>query len=229
MNHRKMERPFVWLGGGVFVASLASIGWTYLVRFGAARSFVGWRPLLVDAMLVALFALHHSICARSGIKQALSRVVPERLLRSVYVWLASLLLLLVCVAWQPVGGSLYRLTGSYAWAIGAMPLAGVILIARAVRAIDALELAGIRAGRVGSPLQTQGAYGLVRHPLYLGWTLIVFGAPHMTGDRLTFALLTTGYVMLAVPWEEQGLAAQFGIDYETYRGQVRWRMIQFVY
>lgn len=224
-----MERLFVWLGGVVFVGSLFAAAWTYLVPFGAARPFAGWRPMLVDAMLVTGFALHHSICARRAVKQALARLVPERLLRPLYVWTASLLLLLVCAAWQPVGGSLYRVTGWPAWAVIAIPLAGVLLVGRSVRAIDALELAGIRPGRGRSALQTSGVYGLVRHPLYLGWTLIVFGAPHMTGDRLTFALLTTGYVMLAVPWEEQGLVAEFGGDYDRYRGQVRWRMLPFVY
>lgn len=224
-----MERLFVWLGGVVFVASLASTGWAYLVRFGTARSFAGWQPLLIDTVLVTGFALHHSICARSGIKQALARVIPERLLRSVYVWIASLLLVIVCAAWQPVGGSLYRVGGWSAWAVYAIQFAGVLLVARSVRAIDALELAGIRTGRARAALQTGGVYGLVRHPLYLGWTLVVFGATHMTGDRLTFALLTTAYVALAVPWEEQGLAAAFGSDYSRYRRQVRWRILPFVY
>ncbi len=224
-----MERLFVWLGGAAFLASLASTGWTYLLPFGVSRPFAGWSAVGVDAMLVTVFAAHHSIFARSGAKTMLARLVPERLLRSLYVWIASLLLLFVCAAWQPVGGSLYRATGWHAWPFTAVQIAGVLLIARSVRAIDALELAGIRAGRTRSPLQTRGVYGFVRHPLYFGWTLVVFGTAVLTGDRLTFALLTTAYVVMAVPWEEQGLISEFGADYEKYRAQVRWRIMPFVY
>ncbi len=69
----------------------------------------------------------------------------------------------------------------------------------------------------------------MRHPLYLGWTLVVFGAAAMTGDRLGFAAITTLYLMLAIPWEERSLRAAFGSDYERYIRQVRWRMIPFIY
>jgi methanethiol S-methyltransferase len=104
------------------------------------------------------------------------------------------------------------------------------LIARASRAIDPLELAGIRkAERPNEELQQGGAYGLVRHPIYLGWVLAVFGAAHMTGDRLTFAVLTTTYLIIAVPWEERSLEREFGAAYRSYKQRVRWRIVPFLY
>jgi protein-S-isoprenylcysteine O-methyltransferase Ste14 len=147
----------------------------------------------------------------------------------VYVWIASLLLILVCFAWRAIGGDLYRSTGFPAVAHAAIQLAGVWIIARAVAGIDPLELAGIRPPAVSGGLQTSGAYRWVRHPLYFGWVLAVFGAAHMTGDRLAFAALTTTYLAVAVPWEERSLMRIFGEDYARYMRDVKWRMLPFIY
>jgi protein-S-isoprenylcysteine O-methyltransferase Ste14 len=180
-------------------------------------------------MLVAAFAAHHSIFARDRVKASLAEVVPARLLRSVYVWMAGLLLILVCLAWRPIGGALYDTIGLGAVAHAAIQLAGVWIIARAVARIDPLELAGIRPPSMSGGLQTSGVYRWVRHPLYFGWVLAVFGASHMTGDRLAFAAITTAYLVVAAPWEERSLMRTFGDDYERYMRQVPWRMIPFIY
>ena len=180
-------------------------------------------------MLFAVFAAHHSICARESIKAWISRRVPDRLMRSVYVWTASLLLVLVVLAWRPIGGDLYHATGWPRSGHAGVQLAGVWLIARSVRAIDALELAGIRSSGGSASLQIAGPYRLVRHPLYLGWMLIVFGAAHMTGDRVAFAAVTTIYLVIAMPWEERSLERTFGDEYARYKQRVRWRIIPYVY
>jgi protein-S-isoprenylcysteine O-methyltransferase Ste14 len=100
-----------------------------------------------------------------------------------------------------------------------------------VRAIDPLELAGIRRPGTAGPsaLQITGPYRLVRHPLYLGWMLIVFGAAHMTGDRLAFASITSLYLVIAIPWEERSLERAFGDAYRRYQVDVRWRAIPYVF
>ena len=70
----------------------------------------------------------------------------------------------------------------------------------------------------------------MRHPLYLGWVLVVFGAAHMTGDRLAFAVITTLYLVVAIPWEERSLRAQLRrATTARYMRAVRWRMIPFIY
>src|SRR5262249_15161009 len=160
---------------------------------GRSAPFAGWTPVVVDAGLVAMFALHHSLFAREGMKAKIGRVVPAALLRSTYVWIASLLLTLVCVGWQPIGGEVYRFTGRLAIALFASQAAGLWLTARGVARIDPLELAGIHSAAQSQGLQVTGPYRWVRHPLYLGWAFMVFGTPHMTGDRLAFAIVTTGY------------------------------------
>jgi protein-S-isoprenylcysteine O-methyltransferase Ste14 len=227
-----LERVFVWAGGALFVGSLAATVYAYAIGWPAAR--LG-RPILWPALAANLawflaFALHHSLFAREHVKRWVGRHVPDRLLRSVYVWLASLLWFGVIAAWQPVGGLVFEQTGAAARAAhAAVQIAGLLLIAASVAAIDGLELAGIRAGARPGGLQARGPYRLVRHPLYLGWMLAVFGAATMTFDRLVFAGLTTIYLIVAIPWEERSLERTFGEDYERYKQRVAWRMIPFVY
>src|SRR5207244_2934466 len=111
------------------------------------------------------------------------RIVPRPLLRSTYVWTASILLMLVCWFWNRVGGTVFAVTGMRIWLHAMFQLVGVWLIARAVATIDPLELAGIRQETRRGALQIEGPYRIVRHPLYLGWLMVTFGAAHMTGDR----------------------------------------------
>lgn len=223
------DRAFVWIGGALFVTALAYTAWWYEVALARDLTFAGWRPLFIDALLFTMFALHHSLLARPPMKAAVSRLVPDRLLRSTYVWTASALLIVVCGAWQPIGGDLYHIGGWLAAINIAVQLAGLLLIVLSVKAIDPLELAGIRNAGRGGDLQAGGPYRLVRHPVYLGWILIVFGQAHMTGDRLTFAVISSIYLAIAIPWEERSLEEQFGASYERYKRIVRWRLIPHVY
>jgi protein-S-isoprenylcysteine O-methyltransferase Ste14 len=218
-----------WSGGAIFVIALAVCLWCYLFVLGESRPWLGWTPFGVDALLITVFAMHHSVFARAGVKRWMARAIPEPLLRSVYVWIASVLLIGVCLLWQPVGGEFYASSGWRAALHAAVQLAGIAVIAQSVRAIDPLELAGIRPPSGSDGLQIDGPYRLVRHPLYFGWMLASFGAAHMTGDRLTFAALTSLYLAMAIPWEERSLVAAFGDAYRRYQRQVRWRMIPFIY
>jgi protein-S-isoprenylcysteine O-methyltransferase Ste14 len=230
-----MSKLWAWTGGALFVAALAVTGWTFVRVWSADRAFAGAAAIGVDVGLLVLFAVHHSVFARTWAKRAVALAVPDRLMRSVYVWIASVLLIAVCLLWQPVGGTLYDDAGALRVAHVLVQLAGVWLIARAVGAIDALDLAGIRQVMTSRPspaaagLQVRGPYRLVRHPLYLGWVLIVFGPAHLTGDRLLFAVVTTAYLAIAVPWEERSLEAEFGDEYVRYRQHVRWRIVPYVY
>jgi methanethiol S-methyltransferase len=224
-----MVRLFQWLGGGAFVAALGVCAWWYVVGLEVSRPYAGATPIVFDAVLFSVFALHHSIFARTGAKAAMARVLPETLLRSVYVWTASLLLVLVCVLWRGIGGTLYDATGVAAVAHAAVQLAGVLLVARAAAVIDPLELAGIRpAPRIDAP-EITGPYGWVRHPIYLGWLLATFGTAHMNGDRLVFSTVAAFYLLVAIPFEERSLGEVFGARYDDYKRRVRWRVLPFVY
>src|SRR5215467_11669548 len=133
-------RAFVWIGGALFVMSLSWCVWLYGVALSRSAPFAGWTPVVIDAGLVTIFALHHSVFARDGMKALMARVVPPPLMRSTYVWIASLLLTLVCVGWQMIGGEVYRFTGLLAIALFACQAAGLWVTARGVARIDPLEL-----------------------------------------------------------------------------------------
>src|SRR3954462_968968 len=159
---------FVWFGGAIFVSALAYCAYTYAFTWGRALPFAS-APMAIDGVLFSMFALHHSLFARDRVQQWAAAAVPETLLRSVYVWFASVLLVLVCAAWQPIGGDVYRHAGALAAVHAGLQLAGAVIIIQTVRLIDPLDLAGIRLHASAESLQIVGPYRWVRHPIYSGW------------------------------------------------------------
>ncbi|MEO6213612.1 MAG: isoprenylcysteine carboxylmethyltransferase family protein [Vicinamibacterales bacterium] len=235
---------FAWLGAAAFAASLVYFLYSYFFSFGVPPpSPADLRntlvPIGIDVGLFTAFAVHHSLFARTRVKTIVRARTAPALERAFYTWVASLLFVLVCVAWQPVPGVLYTLHGPLGWLGWSVQAAGVLFTFLGARALDVLDLAGVRpvlrsqhpdtAAVSQVTLQTHGVYGLVRHPLYFGWVLLVFGAPHMTATRFTFAAVSTLYVALAIPFEERGLDDTFGADYARYRTEVRWRMLPGLY
>jgi protein-S-isoprenylcysteine O-methyltransferase Ste14 len=228
-----------WTGAGLFAASLAWFVYCYVVRFGRpAPPGNGLAAVLANVLLFSTFALHHSVLARNGAKRAIRRLVPPELERSLYTWVASLLFLGVCTWWRPVPGVLYQLEGAWRAVAWAMQLVGILLTIRASNALDVLNLAGVRlvlraAGtsraEQSPSLTTRGLYRFVRHPLYFAWALFVFSTPTMTGTHAAFAVISTAYLMIAIPWEERGLIEVFGHEYEVYRRRVKTRMIPWIY
>jgi len=219
---------FLWAGGVLFVAALALTGYTFGVTWSRALPFDA-SAIAVDALLFSVFAVHHSVFARESVKRRLTSVVPEPMLRSAYVWLASLLLITVCLAWRPIGGELYSAHGFAGYALTAVQVAGIVVIFQAVRVIDPLELAGIRPHSGTEALQIVGPYRQVRHPIYSGWLLLTFGPAHMTGDRLIFAVISTVYLLIAMRFEERSLRMSFGRAYDEYKRRVRYRVVPYVY
>jgi protein-S-isoprenylcysteine O-methyltransferase Ste14 len=228
-------RALAWLGGAAFVASLGVFAWCYAVRYSqpGAGAVSGVRgAIAANVALFTIFALHHSVMARTGAKRWLTRYIPQALERTAYVWVGSLLFAWTCLAWQTVPGVLYRLEGPARFACMGLQLLGAWLTVRSAAVVDVLELGGIKQA-MGWPtapaLKIVGPYYLVRHPIYLGWTVITFGTPTMTATKLTFAVVSTLYLVVAIPFEERSLVDAFGDQYRAYKGRVRWRMVPFIY
>ena len=224
----------VLAGGVVFVASLLYFIYAYLGRFGAAvdPATPAVRPVLINVALFAAFALHHSLFARASAKRRVENLVSPAYERSVYVWGSSLLFGAVCVLWQPVPGALWIAPAGLAPILLAAELGGGLLSVVSARRLDVLDLAGLRQAAAAAPVPTlmrTGPYGLVRHPVYLGWIILVWVTPAMTGTRLVFAAVSTLYLAVAVLYEERDLARLFGPGYADYKREVRWRMLPFVY
>lgn len=231
------QRACAWGGAGAFVASLLYFLFSYDITFvSPAEGQPELGAIAWNTALFSVFALHHSLFARAGIRASIQRTMPT-LERSVYVWIASLLFILVCLLWQPVAGVAWKIYGAPAYLLRLLHLTGIVLAVASAAAIDIWELSGVKpitdAGSKDpasdSEFKTTGLYGLVRHPIYLGWFLIVFAVPHMTMTRLVFAVVSSLYVLIAIPLEERSLLASSKGAYDRYKEKVRFRLVPGVY
>lgn len=224
----KVRRTLRLSGFLAFMASLMVCGWWWTARAGQTLTFTGIGSIVFDVALFTVFAMHHSVFARPWAKRLIERIVPGDLVRTVYVWMASLLLAAVCVMWVPVGGLLFDAGGAAAALLRLAQCAGLVVGALAIRRTSIGELSGAWDG--GSiRLESTGVYSVMRHPLYTSLLLLLIGTPRMTGDRVVFACASLVFVVAAMPFEEAGLRQQFGEPYDVYRRAVRWRLIPYIH
>lgn len=235
-----IARAFSIAGGLLFAASIGYFLWFYL--FGLERRHGDgepWRALTFNVALFSVFALHHSIFARTPLRAWMARTVSPRLERSIYVWIASVSFGAVCLLWQPAWAPLWDADGIARVALRALQAAGIAFTLWAAQALDGLALAGIRQLDAPLPasgvehaivsLQHTGPYGIVRHPIYLGWLLIVWPAPVMTPSHLAFAAVSTAYLVIATIYEERSLHETFGPAYAEYARKVPKKMVPGIY
>lgn len=182
--------------------------------------------VLIDSALLLLFALQHSIMARPAFKQWWTRIIPVHLERSTFVLLSSLCLVLLMWQWQPVGGIVWSVENDTAkTALLAVYLAGWTIVFGSTFLINHFDLFGLRqvwlyaTGRSYTqlPFRIPVLYRLVRHPLYMGFVIAFWSAPVMTVAHLLFAILTTGYILTAIRFEERDLMTVFGEKYRNYK------------
>lgn len=183
----------------------------------------------IDFVLIFLFGLQHSVMARMGFKAWLKLKLPASAERSVYVLLASLMLMLMFWQWRPIPGVLWSATSMAGIAIGwTIFVFGFAIVLLSTFLIDHFDLFGLKqvwrqfAGRSAEPSHfvTPFLYRLMRHPLYAGFILAFWGTPTMTGGKLLFAAAMTAYILIGIQLEEKDLVHQLGERYEQYRQEV---------
>jgi methanethiol S-methyltransferase len=233
-------RAFAWGGTVLFFASLSYFLYSYAVTFGetvnrgaAADSDTGIvGATTFNVALFTAFALHHSVFAREPVRAWVVRLVPDYLERSWYVWIASLLFIAVCALWQPLPGIAWRVEGAWRPVSYVVQAVGIWLTLHSAAIIDIFELSGVRQlSPRGGPMEfkTSGPYGWVRHPIYTGWIVLVFAAPTMTMTRLVFAMVSSAYLLIAIPFEERSIRAASNGAYDAYAGHVRWKLVPGLY
>lgn len=194
--------------------------------------------VIVDLVLLGIFAIQHSLMARPFFKRGWTRIVPPHTERSTYVLFASLALVLIYWQWRTIPGTVWMVTNetwaNVIWAVFALGWAMVLI---STFLIDHFDLFGLRqvwsyfrgqqmpAPAFKAPLFYRG----VRHPIYLGFLLAFWAIPTMSYGHLLFAAACTAYILIAIQFEEHDLVGTFGATYIEYRRTVsmiiplRWR------
>lgn len=227
---------FVAVIYGIVAYSVTLVALLYLIGFtgnlivpksidsGAAGPVV--QSAIIDTLLIALFALQHSVMARQGFKRWWTRMVPASVERSTYVLFASFALLLLYWQWQPIPEPVWTVKNPMAAALldGIFWLGWVVLVASTflLNHFELFGLSQVFSRLIGkqpsdAKFRTPLLYRRVRHPIYLGILLAVWATPAMTMGHLLFAVVITGYILIGIQLEEHDLVEQFGDQYRHYR------------
>jgi protein-S-isoprenylcysteine O-methyltransferase Ste14 len=183
----------------------------------------------IDLLLLAVFAVQHSVMARPAFKRWWTRLVPDPAERSTYVLASSLALLLLFWCWRPIGGFVWQVEHPVGQAVlYGLFAAGWVTVLVTTFLINHFDLFGLRQVWLhlrGTPYRplgfvTPGPYWYVRHPLYVGWLLAFWATPTMTAAHLLFAVTTTVYILIAIRFEERDLGTVHGGRYAQYRRSV---------
>lgn len=214
----------------VFIYAIGFVGAILVpksVDSGAESSIV--MALVIDAVLLALFAIQHSVMARQWFKRAWTKIVPTAVERTTYVLFATAILALVMWQWRPVTTVVWDLENPAGQiALRVLFFAGWAILLLSTWLIDHFELFGIRqvlanAGAMPPATYSFKAplfYKMVRHPIYLGFVIAFWSTARMTVGHLFFAVMCTAYMLVAIQFEEHDLVRHYGDTYREYRRRV---------
>ena len=215
---------------GTFLYAIGFIGnFAVPTRLDGPRTGPLAQAIAIDAALLGIFAIQHSVMARRWFKEKWTRIVPQVIERSTYTLLSSLALIVMFWQWRPLGGVVWSVEDpigrAVLYALFAFGFGLVLLSTFLINHFDLFGLRQVWLQLLGKPYTrlrfgTPGPYRLVRHPLYVGWFFAFWATPTMTYSHLLFAVATAAYILVAIQLEERDLVAEFGSTYQEYRDRV---------
>jgi len=185
--------------------------------------------LLINVVLLGIFAIQHSVMARPIFKRWWTRVVPPPVERSTYVLLTSLALILLFWQWRPMTGVAWNVESAggrhVLWALFWIGWLTVFVSSFLINHLDLFGLRQVYLHMKGQeysnlPFTKPLLYRLVRHPMMLGFVVAFWAAPYMTLGHIVFSVATTAYILVALQLEEGDLVTHLGAEYREYQQQV---------
>lgn len=186
--------------------------------------------LLVNTLLIVLFALHHSMAARPSFKQKWQHLIPHSVERSTYVLLSGLFLTVICLFWQPLNGMVWNFSNEFIQtSLIVIQIIGWSMVVIASFMINHFELFGLQRSycffmgkeEPKANFTDRGLYKIVRHPIQLGVLIGIWSTPTMSASHLMLSLCMTSYIFIGLYYEERDLILFLGDEYQDYQKRVR--------